>query len=67
MSMSSPTCPECDEGEEYEIELVCSAGSQFESGQSPWDEPGTAHRQPSTKKVNYYRCSNGHSWAEEAD
>lgn len=65
MSMERPTCPECGDDEDYTIDLVYAAGSEYESGVSPWDEPGTAHREADPKRVNYYRCSNGHSWAEE--
>lgn len=62
-----PTCPECDEDEEYTVELLYSSGGQFGQGHSPWDEPGTAHRGGGgTTEVNYYRCSNGHRWNEEA-
>lgn len=65
MTMERPTCPECGDDEEHTVELVYAAGSEFEAGHSPWDEPGTAHRPAETNRVNYYRCSNGHSWTEE--
>lgn len=61
---NEPVCPECD-GDDYAVELVYSAGGQFETGHSPWDEAGTAHRQADSKTVNYYRCSNGHRWTEQ--
>lgn len=62
-----PTCPECDEDEEYTVELLYTAGGdQFGQGHSPWDEPGTAHRGGGgTRTVKYYKCSNGHRWNEE--
>lgn len=66
MSVDQPDCPECPDDADYTIELVYSSGNEFATGVSPWDEPGTAHRQPESKQVNYYRCSNGHSWAEES-
>lgn len=66
MSVDQPDCPECPDDADYTIELVYSSGNEFATGVSPWDEPGTAHRKPESKQVNYYRCSNGHSWAEES-
>lgn len=66
MSERKPVCPECDEDDEYTVELVYSAGGQFEAGHSPWDEAGTAHRQSDTQTANHYRCSNGHRWTEES-
>ena len=67
MTPDEPTCPECDEDEEYTVDLLYSAGGQFSQGHSPWDEPGTAHRGGGGggKTVNYYKCSNGHRWNEE--
>lgn len=64
MTEDQPRCPECDEDQEYTVKLVYSAGSQFETGHSPWDEAGTAHRQVDDSPVNYYQCSNGHRWTE---
>lgn len=66
MSESDTTCPECGEDREHTVELVYSAGTQFEMGHSPWDEVGTAHRSADQNTVNYYRCSHGHRWAEES-
>lgn len=61
----NPSCPECEEDENYTVELVYSAGNQFEVGHSPWDEPGTSHRSVQPDTVHYYQCSNGHRWVEE--
>lgn len=67
MSEQGPTCPECDEDDEYTVDVVYSAGGQFQSGHSPWDEPGTAHHggDSGSNRVTYFKCSNGHRWAEE--
>lgn len=66
MKKSKPVCPECDEDDDYTVELVYSAGGQFETGHSQWDEVGTAHRDADPKSVNYFKCSNGHRWTEES-
>lgn len=66
MNADEPTCPECAEDEESTVELVYSMGGEFDSGHSPWDEPGTAHREGGGgKTVHYFKCSNGHRWAVE--
>lgn len=65
MANQQVVCPECPDDAEYTIDLVYTSGDEFATGASPWDEPGTSHRAPESKRVNYYRCSNGHSWTVE--
>lgn len=66
MSAEAPTCPECGNDDQYDIEVLYSTDEQFAAGSSPWDEAGTNHRSArSSTSVNYYRCSNGHRWSEE--
>ena len=56
-------CPQCVETKQLSITRIEKQDKNIERPDIFWDEAGDKHVHSSNWNKEYYRCSNGHTWA----